>query len=337
MAKIVSEYHRQGRKVEILLFENIIDFPIPKEIKIHTINVLSRRTKITKAAALFFGVLVRVWKIRPASVIGFARISSQVAALSLYPRVVARFDSYPFNIRWYRTFFSILFFNFFNVKRVVCPSEEIKERLKPYFINKRKLTVIGNAVDITEEIPEPTLVLPDKFIVVVGRLSPLKQVDKVIEAFDRTAISALFDLVIVGDGPEYNRLTKMAAGLSSSQKIHFTGFVPHPVAIMAKASLLVLASLKEGFPTVLVEALSAGVPVLSSNCKSGPSEIVQPGINGWLFEPEKAEALQTCFEQIAANPDYLNNVKRNCRSSVWKFRTETIMSKWDEAVLHQIP
>ena len=102
--------------------------------------------------------------------------------------------------------------------------------------------------------------LPENFIVVVGRLSRLKQVEKIIEAFDNSAIHKLFHLVIVGDGLELCKLQQKALQSSVGYKMQFTGFVDRPVSIMARASLLVFASVKEGFPTVLVEALTAGVP-----------------------------------------------------------------------------
>lgn len=334
MAKVASEMADLGYHVEILLFENIIAFPVHSSIKITSINVLSAKNKLFKALKLYKGIFIYVWKFRPSYVIGFARISSQTIALSFYPRIIARFDSYPFDIKWYRTFFAILFFNFYNVKKVICPSLEIKKKLEPYFLNKKKLIVIGNPVDFKEILSENiNLVLPRKFIVVVGRLSKLKQVHLIIDSFAKSKINKLFELVIVGDGAEYENLKNQANQTEMSNKIHFTGHLPDPSTVVSKASLLVLASVKEGFPTVLVEALSVGVPVLSSNCKTGPSEIIKNDINGWLFSLDDKMALVNKFDKIAENPSILDFVKKNSKISVEHFKTENIIALWNSILI----
>jgi GalNAc-alpha-(1->4)-GalNAc-alpha-(1->3)-diNAcBac-PP-undecaprenol alpha-1,4-N-acetyl-D-galactosaminyltransferase len=333
LAKTASYFAQNDYEVHVLLFENIIEFALHPSIQVHCIGLSRYPNKLVKAFRLYAGVFKTVWNLRPQYAIGFARISSQTLALTFYPRIIARFDSYPFDIRWYRTFFALTIFNFFNVKSVVCPSREIKDKIGPYFMDKSKLKTIGNPVDIcaasTEtDIPElPTL---NKYIIVVGRLSERKHVDTVIRAYSNSAIHHRFELVIAGDGPEAYTLREMAATSSVSKKIHFTGHVKHPQKFIQCASLLVLASSKEGFPTVLVEALALGVPVLSSDCRSGPAEIVQQGINGWLYPLTEKNALVKKFEEIAADPHIIAEVAKNARVSVLAFSTEEVMGKWKE-------
>src|SRR5687768_12145412 len=146
MAKVASHFAENNHDVHILLFENKIDFEIHSSIQVRVIGLSKTKGRLLKALKLYIGVFKTVWSLRPDFAIGFARISSQTLALTLYPRVIARFDSYPFEIRWYRTFFALTFFNFLNVKHVVSPSIEINEKIRPYFLNKGKLKVVGNPV-----------------------------------------------------------------------------------------------------------------------------------------------------------------------------------------------
>lgn len=89
---------------------------------------------------------------------------------------------------------------------------------------------------------------------------------------------------IVGDGPLRDDLKTIAKELGIVQFVSFEGFSPNPASFYKDADLVVLGSLYEGFPNVLVEAISYGVPVVSVDCKSGPSDIVKPEINGFLVD-----------------------------------------------------
>jgi glycosyltransferase involved in cell wall biosynthesis len=90
------------------------------------------------------------------------------------------------------------------------------------------------------------------------------------------------DLVIVGDGGFRGELEALAAELGVGKRVHFTGYRNNPHAVVAGASALVLSSRYEGMPMVLLEALALGKPVISTDCPTGPREILDDGKFGLL-------------------------------------------------------
>ena len=116
----------------------------------------------------------------------------------------------------------------------------------------------------------------------VGRLSSEKDHPTLLRAFAEVVRSRAARLVILGEGPERESLLEMAERLEVSQQVDLPGFKVNPFAYMSKASALVLSSRYEGFPNVLVQAMACGTPVVSTDCRSGPREILQDGKWGHL-------------------------------------------------------
>ncbi len=119
----------------------------------------------------------------------------------------------------------------------------------------------------------------------VGRLHEQKDFPNLVRAFARVRAARDARLVILGEGksPESRReLLELAAGLGVGDDVALPGFVDNPFAYMARASVFVLSSAWEGFGNVLVEALACGCPVVSTNCPSGPAEILDDGKFGAL-------------------------------------------------------
>jgi N-acetylgalactosamine-N,N'-diacetylbacillosaminyl-diphospho-undecaprenol 4-alpha-N-acetylgalactosaminyltransferase len=161
--------------------------------------------------------------------------------------------------------------------RVVAVSPGVAADLRERFgVPDDKLTTIENPVDIeavrgrAQEPPEPAVAGP--YVVGMGRLVPNKNFSLLIEAFHRSAYPG--KLVILGDGPERDRLAQLAAGLGLGERVLLPGFVANPFPVVAGADLFVLPSKAEGFPNGLIEAMALGVAVISTNCASGPSEIL---------------------------------------------------------------
>lgn len=122
-----------------------------------------------------------------------------------------------------------------------------------------------------------------KTIISVGRLDANKNHALLINAFALlTQSRSDLQLVIIGDGVLKASLSRMAKEKKLGDKVFFTGFLQNPFAFMAKSDLFVLPSLSEGLPTVLVEALALGLNVVSTDCPSGPAEILDNGNYGWL-------------------------------------------------------
>ena len=98
-------------------------------------------------------------------------------------------------------------------------------------------------------------------------------------------------LVLLGDGPLRESLSRLAATLNVADRIDMPGFHPNPLPFLSAASVVVLCSRYEGFGMVLAEALACGAPVVSTDCPHGPAEILEYGRVGRLAPPGDSAAL----------------------------------------------
>lgn len=133
-------------------------------------------------------------------------------------------------------------------------------------------------------------------ILAVGRLTPQKDYPLLIKAFDLVRKETPARLLILGDGDEREKLVSMIAALGLEKDISLPGFVHNPYMYMANASVFVLSSQWEGLPTVLVEALYCGAPLVATDCRSGPREILRGGQYGRLVPVGDAESLAEAIQ-----------------------------------------
>jgi glycosyltransferase involved in cell wall biosynthesis len=136
----------------------------------------------------------------------------------------------------------------------------------------------------------------------VGRLRPQKDFATLIRAFAALRRRRTARLLILGVGPEQDRLESLIRELGLEGDAELAGFRPNPLAYMSRAGLVALSSVWEGLPTVLIEALACGCPVVSTDCRSGPSEILDAGRYGRLAPVGDAHALADAMERTLAEP-----------------------------------
>ncbi|MBZ0304246.1 MAG: glycosyltransferase family 1 protein [Anaerolineae bacterium] len=140
---------------------------------------------------------------------------------------------------------------------------------------------------------------PDKVLLLsVGRLAPEKQVEQILPVLDAVPNT---HLAIVGDGPHRPKLEEVFAGRS----VTFTGYKSGVELSRAFASadmFLFPSSPIETFGLVAAEALASGIPVVSSNV-GGVPEIIEPGVNGYMFEPNDTAAMVAQVRELAENPE----------------------------------
>jgi glycosyltransferase involved in cell wall biosynthesis len=142
------------------------------------------------------------------------------------------------------------------------------------------------------EVREPPVVLG------VGRLVSQKDFQTLIRAFALLRQTRLLRLIILGEGPERAILYKLAQELGIANDLDMPGFVENPYKYMKRARVFVSSSLFEGFPNVLVEAMACGTPVISTNCPSGPSEILEHGRWGRLVATGDVGGLAIAMEHV---------------------------------------
>ena len=128
-------------------------------------------------------------------------------------------------------------------------------------------------------------------IIAIGRLVALKRFEDLIDAFSGIAaeVPGTLQLKIVGDGPERSRLEKRAAVSGFADRIHFLGQLAEPGHELAASDVFVSTSAVEGFGMAIVEALSAGVPVVAADCAYGPREILSPSTDSTRLLEKSAD------------------------------------------------
>ena len=119
-------------------------------------------------------------------------------------------------------------------------------------------------------------------ILAAGRLAPQKDLATLLRAFAQVRQRRPARLVILGEGPLRAALDALARRLGIAADLAMPGFVPDPVAYMKRSAVFALSSVFEGLPTVLIEALAAGCPIVSTDCPTGPAEILAGGDYGRL-------------------------------------------------------
>ena len=155
---------------------------------------------------------------------------------------------------------------------------------------------IPNAVP---SLPGPPSDLSRPVVLAAGRLTRQKGFDMLLRAFKQVADEAPdWTLRICGSGRQRARLSRMVAELGLADRVSLPGRVSDMATQMEQASIFVLSSRWEGFPMVLLEAMSKGLPVVSFDCPTGPADIVQDGRTGFLVRAGDVKALAERIEDL---------------------------------------
>jgi glycosyltransferase involved in cell wall biosynthesis len=165
-------------------------------------------------------------------------------------------------------------------------------------------------------------------VLAVGSLTVQKDFPTLIRAVAHVQETRPVRLLILGEGQDRPTLEAQVRKLGLEQSISLPGFVANPYAYMARASVFVLSSRWEGLPTVLMEALFCGAPVVATDCPSGPREILRGGQYGRLVPVGEvtalADAIQATLDDKTARPP---------RESWQPFELESVVNQYIKVLL----
>ncbi len=150
-------------------------------------------------------------------------------------------------------------------------------------------------------------------IISAGRFSSEKDFSTLIQAFAKLRKKRQAKLILLGEGSLRASLEDLAKQLGVIDDLTMPGFVENPFAYLARADVFVLSSAHEGFGNVLVEAMACGTPVVSTDCPSGPREILDGGRYGALAPVGDADALAAAIQQKLDNPTSAELLKTRAR------------------------
>lgn len=214
------------------------------------------------------------------------------------------------------------------------PSEGVKDDLvKNFGIPERRIAVIYNGIDIEgvrEMAAEGDRITghQSKTIITACRLNAQKDFLTLLRAFGEVKAKIESRLIIIGDGELRDEIIKHAQAIGIDKNIAITGFKKNPFGFFSTADVFVLSSFFEGFGNVIVEAMALGIPVVSTDCPSGPREIIQHGVNGFLVPVEDHHAMAEAILKILENAEVRNEFKARGLERAACFKSEDMVERF---------
>ncbi len=190
------------------------------------------------------------------------------------------------------------------------------------------LEVVYNFVTIE---PKEVATPDTKRVVSVGRLDYQKGYDLLLRAWRIICqTDNEWSLHICGDGEEREHLEKLAKELDIDSRVFFDGVIKEIEKVYLKSSIYVMSSRHEGFPLVLPEALSCGLPIVSFDCPCGPKEIIEDGKCGFLVPNGDIEALAEKLLLLMKDDQKREAMGREAKKRSKLFKKELIIKRWEE-------
>jgi glycosyltransferase involved in cell wall biosynthesis len=213
---------------------------------------------------------------------------------------------------------------------IIAVSQEIENKIKQDYQYKN-IKTIKNPIDFNSIISKSNESVEEKedFILFVGRLSYEKQIPELIESYSNSKLpNQNIKLFIIGEGEELSNIQSKIKELNQQENVVLLGKKINPFSYMKMAKFLVLSSKFEGYPTVLIESLAVGTPVISFDCSSGPKEIIIPNINGLLVENQNFTALTNSVNLMIEDEELYCNCKKNTSIKLEEHSFEKVLQQW---------
>jgi glycosyltransferase involved in cell wall biosynthesis len=199
------------------------------------------------------------------------------------------------------------------------------------WLPEQQRAVIHNPIKTSEEeTNRSSQHSGDRWITSMGRLTHQKGFDLLLNAFAKlTERHPEWRLRIIGNGPLRQELETQAQTLDLTSRVEFAGLVTDPASSLRQAEILVMASRFEGFPYVALEALACGLPVIYTDCPSGPREIIRDGIDGMLVPAGDVDALAAAMDKLMTDDDARKEMAKRAPEAVDRFGLTRIIGQWE--------
>jgi glycosyltransferase involved in cell wall biosynthesis len=224
---------------------------------------------------------------------------------------------------------------------VIAVSEGVRSDLiRGFHVPAKRIDAIPNPFDLDriadDGRQQPEFPLPPRFMVGVGRLTAAKGPQDLVEAY--ALAKPDIPLCLLGDGPDRAALEARIDELGLSDRIHLLGYAKNPFAIVSRAELFVSGSHCEGFPNAMAEAMALGLPVVATDCPSGPAEIlegvettgttaVHEAAYGLLVPVKQPHILAQAIERMSS-PELRQHYAHVARQRMEDFRIDAIAARY---------
>ncbi|MBZ4421953.1 glycosyltransferase [Myxococcus sp. RHSTA-1-4] len=221
---------------------------------------------------------------------------------------------------------------------VACGHDSAKAFQALVPVRHDQLVVIPNFVDgdkvrAASEQPLPEWAEPiyrKPVVIAVGRLEHQKAFDVLIRSHARMKEAGVdHHLLIVGEGSLEAELRELAKSLGVESSVFMPGFQPNPHALMRRAAAFAMSSRFEGLPMVLLEALALGCPVVSTDCPSGPAEVLEHGRHGVMVPMEDPQALADALGRVVSDDAWRKDLSARARARSEELSADRALSAWE--------
>ena len=173
--------------------------------------------------------------------------------------------------------------------------------------------------------------LANKTVVAAGRIGPQKGFDRLLPVWAKVAAEHPdWELKIWGGGKGIGKLRRQAEELGIADSAHLMGFTSQLHEELADSALYVMSSRKEGFPMVLLEAMSAGLPVVSFDCPTGPRDIIREGVDGYVVPDGDGDALAVAMSRLMDDAEMRKAFGAAAVEGAARYDLGTIARRWEE-------
>ncbi|MBC2840334.1 glycosyltransferase family 4 protein [Robiginitalea sp. SC105] len=213
---------------------------------------------------------------------------------------------------------------------VTVQTSPIKKILSNY-VSNNKISILPNPLnpDFANKRNKDTP--KQKIILSVGRFTDQKNHEMLIRSFGKIPIGD-WRLIIVGDGEKRIEYEQLIKELKLQNSVDLPGRKKDIYEYYNSASIFAFSSIFEGFPNALLEAMYFGLPCISTNCPTGPSELISNEVNGFLVDVNDTEAFSVGLQKLIDSPDLRSEFGNNASKSVEKYELRKIIQNWNSLI-----
>ena len=338
---LANELCKKGWSVTLLTFDSGSEpafFELHSGVQHWPLSLMREQGGWCKAIKVHF---LRPWvlrkairKSRPDAVIAFIdlmNILTLIATIGLKIPVIVSERSHPaFNISKFLSLLRQVVY-----KRSACLVLTTYDKLSFFSSSIQKNSrIIPNPV-LVPDYSGPTLrsETNSKTLMAMGGLREVKGFDLLLKAF--APLCNKFPewmLEIWGEGVQRENLESLRDELGLRERVRFPGLTKENYKTMSRADIFVLSSRTEGWSLVVGEAMACGLPVVSFDCPSGPSEMIQDGVNGLLVPPENIQELSSSLERLMASVELRNTLGEQARKITESYSLDKTVQSWEELI-----
>lgn len=226
-------------------------------------------------------------------------------------------------------YINVLKYKYNNIDYLFALTKTLEKDYKDFLKENNDHTKVVLMPNMLYEIPKKESKLKDRNIITVSRLDEGKKIDDIIRTFSKLKEKD-WKLYVIGDGKEYNKLNSLIDELELKDRVILTGYKNKEEIekYMLESSLFLMASVSEGLPMVLLEAMSYGIPCIAYHTDSGTDDIIKNNINGYIIKERNEKEYINKIEKIIRDEKLRTKLGKEAKNTANEFSKEKITEKW---------